>query len=121
MQEGVLIECSTTIDDRRETWQARLTSINSYGGYYEATIEARSTHFDMLVGETDNYYWVALPIQGVSCSLAHPTDIFWNKERLNGLIGVVDATTISRSIAFIEQHKDILFGNSITKKTVRSR
>ena len=116
MQDGVLIECTTTIEDKQETWQANLKSIMDYGDYYEATIEARSTHFDMLVGETDNYHWVALPIQEVSCSLAHPTDIFWNKERLSSLIGVVDATTITRSIAFIEQHKDILFGNSITKK-----
>lgn len=116
MQDGVLIECSTTIEEKQETWQATLKSIINYGDYYEATIEARSTHFDMLVGATDTYHWVALPIQEVSCSLSNPSDTFWNEERLTSLIGVVDATTISRSIAFIEQHKDILFGNSIIKK-----
>lgn len=116
MQEGVLIECATTIEDKQQTWQANLKSIMNYGDYYEATIEARSTCFNMLVGETDNYYWVALPIQEVSCSLANPSDTFWNEERLTSLIGVVDATTIATVISFIDRHKDILFGNSLTKK-----
>lgn len=109
MQEDIFINCITTINDKRESWQATLKSITNYGNYYEATIEARSTHFDMLVGMTDNYYWVALPIQEVSCSLAHPSDIFWNKERLCNLISIIDATTIASCITFIEHHKDILF------------
>lgn len=116
MQDSISIECSTIIENKQQTWQANLKSIMNYGDYYEATIEARSTCFNMLVGKTDNYDWVALPIQEVSCSLANPSDTFWNEERLTSLIGVVDATTISRSIAFIDRHKDILFGNSITKK-----
>lgn len=116
MQDGISIECSTIIEGKQQTWQANLKSITDYGDYYEATIEARSTCFNMLVGKTDNYDWVALPIQEVSCSLAHPTDIFWNEERLTSLIGMVDATTIATVISFIEQYKDILFGNSITKK-----
>lgn len=116
MQEGVLIECHTTIDNKQETWQANLKSIMNYGDYYEATIEARSTYFNMLVGKTDNYDWVALPTQKVSCSLANPNDTFWNEERLSVLIGAVDATTIATVISFIDRHKDILFGNSITKR-----
>lgn len=116
MKDGISIECSTTIEDKQQTWQANLKSIMNYGDYYEATIEARGTHFAMLVGKTDNYNWVALPIQEVSCSLASPSDTFWNEERLTSLIGMVDATTIAIVISFIEQHKDILFGNSITKK-----
>lgn len=116
MQEGVLIECHTTIDNKQETWQANLKSITNYGAYYEAMIEARGTYFNMLVGKTDNYDWVALPTQEVSCSLASPSDTFWNEERLTSLIGVVDATTIVTVISFIDRHKDILFGNSITKK-----
>ena len=116
MKDGISIECSTTIEDKQQTWHANLKSIMNYGDYYEATIEARGTHFAMLVGKTDNYNWVALPIQEVSCSLASPSDTFWNEERLTSLIGVVDATTIATVISFIEQHKNILFGNSITKK-----
>lgn len=117
MEDDIRIKCFATIEDKQETWQARLTSINSYDDYYEVNVEARSTHFDMLVGRTDNYYWVALPIQEVSCSLAYPTDIFWNAERLSSLIGTVDATTIATAIAFIYKHKDILFNNSTIKNS----
>ncbi len=112
MQESVLIECSTTLNDKKEVWQANLKSITNYGNYYEAIIEARSTHFNMLVGYTDDYNWLSLPIQEVSCSLASFDDIFWNEERLSGLIGVVDATTIATVIAFIDKHKDVLLNNS---------
>lgn len=112
MQEGVLIECSTILNDEMETWQVSLKSITNYGNYYKAIIEARSTHFDILVGYTDDYNWVALPIQEVSCSLASFDDIFWNEERLSSLIGVIDATTIATAIAFIDKHKDILLDNS---------
>ena len=54
MKDGISIECSTTIEDKQQTWQANLKSIMNYGDYYEATIEARGTHFAMLVGKTDN-------------------------------------------------------------------
>lgn len=117
MQENIMIKCFTTLNDKKETWQVSLKSITNYGNYYKAIIEARSTHFDMLVGKTDSYNWVALPIQEVSCSLSHPTDIFWNVECLSSLIGVVDATTIVTAIAFIDKHKDILFDNSTIKNS----
>ena len=116
MEDDIKIKCSITLNNKKETWQASLKSITNYENYYEASIEARSTHFNMLVGHTDSYNWVALPIQEVSCSLASPSDTFWNEERLTSLIGMVDATTIATVISFIEQHKNILFGNSITKK-----
>ncbi|WP_281518662.1 hypothetical protein [Thomasclavelia cocleata] len=107
MQENIIIKCSTNLNDKKETWQANLKSITNYGNYYKAIIEARSTHFDILVGYTDDYNWVALPIQEISCSLASFDDIFWNEERLSSLIGVIDATTIATAIAFIDKHKDI--------------
>lgn len=107
-----MIECSTTIEDNQETWQANLKSITNYGNYYEAIIEARSTYYNMLVGYTDDYNWIALPIQEVSCSLASFDDTFWNKEQLTRLIGIVDATTVATAIAFIDKHKDILLDNS---------
>lgn len=116
MQESIMIKCSATLNDKKETWQANLKSITDYGNYYEAIINARSTHFDMLVGYTDDYNWVALPIQEASCSLASFDDIFWNAEHLGGLIGVVDATTIATAIAFIDKHKDVLLDSSYVMK-----
>ena len=112
MEDDIKIKCSITLNNKKETWQASLKSITNYENYYEASIEARSTHFNMLVGHTDSYNWVALPIQEVSCSLASLDDIFWNEERLSNLIGAIDATTIVSTIAFIDRHKDILLDNS---------
>lgn len=116
MEDDIKIKCSTTLNDKRETWHASLKSITNYENYYEASIEARSTHFNMLVGQADSYNWVALPIQEVSCSLASFDDIFWNEERLSSLIGAIDATTIASTIAFIDRHKDILLDNSTMTK-----
>ena len=95
MEDDIIIKCSTNLNDKKETWKANLKSIIDYGNYY-----------------TDDYNWVALPIQEVSCSLASFDDIFWNEERLSSLIGVIDATTIATAIAFIDKHKDILLDNS---------
>ncbi|WP_286154822.1 hypothetical protein [Thomasclavelia cocleata] len=116
MEDDIKIKCSITLNNKKETWQASLKSITNYENYYEASIEARSTHFNMLVGHTDSYNWVALPIQEVSCSLASLDDIFWNEERLSNLIGAIDATTIVSTIAFIDRHKDILLDNSTMTK-----
>lgn len=116
MEDDIKIKCSITLNNKKETWQASLKSITNYENYYEASIEARSTHFNMLVGHTDSYNWVALPIQEVSCSLASLDDIFWNEERLSNLIGAIDATTIVSTIAFIDGHKDILLDNSTMTK-----
>lgn len=116
MEDDIKIKCSITLNNKKETWQAGLKSITNYENYYEASIEARSTHFNMLVGHTDSYNWVALPIQEVSCSLASLDDIFWNEERLSNLIGAIDATTIVSTIAFIDRHKDILLDNSTMTK-----
>ena len=116
MEDDIIIKCSTNLNDKKETWKANLKSIIDYGNYYKAIINARSTHFDILVGYTDDYNWVALPIQEVSCSLASFDDIFWNEERLSNLIGAIDATTIVSTIAFIDRHKDILLDNSTMTK-----
>lgn len=116
MEDDIKIKCSITLNNKKETWQASLKLITNYENYYEASIEARSTHFNMLVGHTDSYNWVALPIQEVSCSLASLDDIFWNEERLSNLIGAIDATTIVSTIAFIDRHKDILLDNSTMTK-----
>lgn len=51
MEDDIKIKCSTTLNDKKETWQASLKSITNYENYYEASIEARSTHFNMLVGQ----------------------------------------------------------------------
>lgn len=115
MLGDILIPCKMMSNNKEETWQASLKQLNNYNNYYEATIEARSTHFDMLVGLTDTYYWVALPIQEIACSLSNPLDIFWNEEHLSRLVGVVDAITIATCIKFIEVNKDILLNDSLIK------
>lgn len=112
MEDSILINCCNIMNDKKETWQATLKTILNHDTYYEAIVEARCTSFSILVGSTDNYNWVALPIQEVSCSLSSFNDIFWNQERLSQLISPIDATTVAYTIAFIERHKDILLDSS---------
>lgn len=115
MLGDILIPCKMMSNGKEETWQATLKQLNNYNDYYEAIIEARSTYFNMLVGHTDTYYWAALPIQEVACSLSNPSDTFWNEERLSRLIGAVDGITIATCIKFIEVNKDILLNEPLIK------
>lgn len=117
MEDSILINCCNIINDKKETWQATLKTISNHDTYYEAVVEARCTSFSILVGSTDNYNWIALPIQEISCSLSSYGDIFWNQERLSQLIGPTDATTVAYTIAFIEKYKDILLDSGF-KKTI---
>lgn len=117
MEDNILIGCCTTINGKKETWKATLKTISNHDSYYEAIVEARCTSLSLLVGSTDDYNWVALPIQEVSCSLSSFNDIFWNQERLSQLISPIDASTVAYTIAFIEKYKDILLDSSF-KETI---
>lgn len=113
--DNITIQCNTVIDDETIKWNAELKYIKFYQNFYEAIIEGRGSSLNIIVGFTDNYNWIAIPNYEVSTSLSRFDDIFWNEEKLSSLIGVIDASTISHTISFIEYNKDILLGIDVTK------
>lgn len=94
--------CKTMIYDKLESWNVNIKSIIDYNTYYEVIVEARGSSILILVGSTNEYNWISLPIQEVSCSLSQFDDIFWNIERLTPLIGIVDASTVVNTIATLD-------------------
>ena len=115
MDDNICIECKTSIDNKKYSWEAILKSFINHNDYYEAVIEARGSSIHLLVGRSDSFNWLALPFLDVSTTLSSFDDIFWNEEKLSLLINPVDSASVVYTIAFIEKYKDIFFDKTLIK------
>ena len=104
MNDNICIECKTSIDNKKYSWEAILKSFINHNDYYEAVIEARGSSIHMLVGRSDSFNWLALPFLDV------------NEEKLSLLINPIDSASVVYTIAFIEKYKDLFFDKTLVKK-----
>ncbi|WP_278453729.1 hypothetical protein [Thomasclavelia spiroformis] len=115
MDDNICIECKTSVDNKKYSWEAILKSFINHNDYYEAVIEARGSSIHMLVGRSDSFNWLALPFLDVSTTLSSFDDIFWNEEKLSLLINPIDSLGIVYTSAFIEKYKDLFFDKTLVK------
>jgi hypothetical protein len=106
--DETVIKCSARLGGTKTEWETYIKHIDFYHSYYKAVIEDDESIFTVIVGNTDEYNWIAIPTMEVSCPLSSFTNVDWNCDHLAGLIGVKDATTIAEAIAYIDRNKKIL-------------
>ena len=90
-------------------WKATLKVLQRRGLFIEVRMEGRGSSIHAIVGPQINGSFICIPNYNVGSELAGLDDIFWNKERLTPLIGVVDATTVAQGLsqlAFFTEEKD---------------
>jgi len=84
--------------DRRlpgEQWEGWIEPLGSLRpAVTQLQIHSRSGFF-AIVGDTNFGHFICLPDLSIGSYLADYTDLFWNKERLVELIGLVDGITVA--------------------------
>ena len=105
--DETVIKCSARLGGTKTEWETYIKHIDFYHSYYKAVIEDDESIFTVIVGNTDEYNWIALPTKEVSCPLSSFTNVDWNCDHLAGLIGVKEATSIATAIAYIDKNKNI--------------
>jgi hypothetical protein len=91
----------------KEEWSCEIKKFITHCSYYEILIEARSSSIYLLIGSMEKYNFICIPDYSFGCWLSHFSDKFWNTDRLEMGIGIIDAITIARGLAFLSNKKII--------------
>lgn len=83
-------------------WEGRLEIIRS-GNPCEAEIDARGSHFHMIVGKHAYGNYICIPNWDIGTELAALSDTFWNEERLRNYSKMkkVDACTVVTTLKLL--------------------
>lgn len=86
---------------QKECWTGKLTLLRKLPGQYEAEISGRGTYFHILAGRHKYGNYLCIPNHDIGCELSDFSDIFWNEERLRGLMRKVDAVTVATALVHL--------------------
>ena len=87
--------CSYTYDDGEHAhWTGTVTPIRKKAATTKAVIKGRGSSYTIIVGDCSCGHFLCIPEINLSCPLAEWGNIFWNRERMSGLMNVTDAVTI---------------------------
>ncbi len=92
--------CILRHGSQKESWTGKLTLLHKGPGMYEAEISGRGTYFHVLAGRHQYGNYLCIPNHDVGCELSDFSDIFWNEERLRGLMRRVDAVTVATGLVY---------------------
>lgn len=84
-----------------DRWDLNLSIISRKGPFTEFVANGRGSSMHAIAGPQVNGNFLCLPAYGVGSELAAYTDVFWNYERLSGLIGPVDAATLATALKYL--------------------
>lgn len=91
--------CRHTYEDgETKTWTGTVTPVRKTTGMTKARIEGRGSSFTVIVGDYAHGHFLCVPEINVGCPMSRWDDLFWNKERLSGLMNPTDAVTIVTGI-----------------------
>lgn len=86
---------------RKEVWKSDILLLRAGVGQYEAEINGRGTYFHILAGRHKYGNYLCIPNHDIGCELSDFSDIFWNTERINGLMRQVDAVTVATGLVYL--------------------
>lgn len=96
-------QCTLIRGKRKEHWQGEIRLIDDSGTCYEAEITGRGTYFHVIVGKHCYGNYICIPNHDVGSGLSGFQDLFWNTERLSGLLKKVDAVTVAHGLCHLEE------------------
>ena len=96
-------QCTLIRGKRKERWQGEIRLIHCSDTCYEAEITGSGTSFHVIAGKHRYGYSICITCHGVGSELSEFRDLFWNTERLSGLIKKVDAVTVAHGIYHLEE------------------
>lgn len=96
-------QCTLARGKRKETWTAEIRLLGRSGSCYEAEVTGRGTYFHLIAGKHLYGNYLCIPDHEVGSELSDYRDIFWNTERLSGLMKKVDAVTVACGLSHLEE------------------
>ncbi len=96
-------QCTLVRGSRKERWQGEIRLISYSNACYEAEIRGRGTYFHVIAGRHRYGNYICIPNHDVGSELSEFRDLFWNSERLSGLMRKVDALTVSQGLCYLEE------------------
>ena len=96
-------QCTLIRGKRKERWQGEIRLIHYSDTCYEAEITGRGTYFHVIAGKHRYGNYICIPNHDVGSELSQFRDLFWNTERLSGLIKKVDAVTVAYGLCRLEE------------------
>lgn len=95
-------QCTLIRGRHKERWQGEIRLISHFGTYYEVEITGRGTYFHVIAGRHHYGNFICIPNHDVGSELSGYQDLFWNTERLSGLLKKVDAVTVAYGLCHLE-------------------
>lgn len=102
----IKFECTMKKGKKIETWSGMITNLSKFGSHYEFKIESRSG-FIVVIGKTNYGNFACIPDYDAGCHLSKLKDLFWNSERLCGIMNRVDAITVAHALQAVAEHIDL--------------
>ena len=96
-------QCALTRGKRKETWMGEIRLLRHSDSCYEAEITGRGTYFHLIAGSHSYGNYVCIPNHDVGSELSFYQDVFWNTERLSGLMKKTDAVTVACGLSHLEE------------------
>lgn len=96
-------QCTLTRGKRKERWNGEIRLIRHSCSCYEAEISGRGTYFHVIAGKHSYGNYICIPNHDVGSELSSYRDLFWNTERLSGLLKKVDAVTVASGLCHLEE------------------
>ena len=98
-------QCTLTRGKRKERWNGEMYPLKNPFAFssYEAEISGRGTYFHVIAGKHSYGNYICIPNHDVGSELSSYRDLFWNTERLSGLLKKVDAVTVASGLCHLEE------------------
>lgn len=105
--KSISFKCSHTYPDgEKQEWTGKICPTRTGKEFTEAQISGRGSFFTVIAGKYANGNFICIPDLNVGCPAAEWKDIFWNRERLSGLMNETDAVTVAFGLkALAEERK----------------
>ena len=84
-----------------ETWKGKIVEYKVNDNILEMYIDSRSS-LHIIIGKSKLGNFACVPNFEIGCYLSEFSDIFWNKEKLISLLGIVDGITVASAIKYID-------------------
>lgn len=91
-------KCIKSAGKRKVAWTGQIKKIRGVKENCEMEVNARGSYFHVIFGSHSYGNYVCIPNWNVGCELADYSDIFWNTERLSGVISYENAITIATAV-----------------------
>ena len=96
-------ECVWNRNNKTEKWPGKIVNFIPYESHYEIQINSRSFIL-VLFGISSDGYFVCMPDFNAGCHLTNTEDLFWNTERLTGIMGNVDGITVATALYYLQKN-----------------